>query len=223
MNLVEYPDREIMQVRLVDALASELRKCLEQHPHASFAVPGGSTPGPIFEYLSSVALDWARVHVLLTDERWVPEDDPQSNAALVRRTLLRDKAAEAPFHTYYRDGLGPEAGCVEVAPDLAPEIPISLLLLGMGDDMHTASLFPGSEGLEAALASGASLLCPVQPLGGGVPRVTLPAHALEGAMSKHLAIYGDAKRESLENARGLPPEAAPIAAVMGGGTVHWAP
>lgn len=222
MNIVEYADRELLAMSVANVLAGELRKCLATHEFASFAVPGGTTPGPIFEMMSDTDLDWERVHVMLTDERWVGEDNSHSNARLVRAHLLTGHAAAAKFIPYYRDGKTAAEGCAEVAPTLAGEMPLSLLLLGMGADMHTASLFPGAEGLEAAMAHNAPLLCPVQPGTQDMARVTLPAHALKGAMSSHLVIFGEDKRAALERAQSLPPEDAPIAAVMGGGTVHWA-
>ena len=222
MNIVEYADREMLQMHVADVLASELRNCLVMHDFASFVVPGGSTPGPIFDLMSATDLEWDRVHVLLTDERWVGEDNSHSNARLVKERLLTGRAAGAKFIPYYREGLTAAEGAEQVAPTLADELPISLLLLGMGADMHTASLFPKSDGLEAAMDSHAPLLCPVRPEGQDMARVTLPAHALKGAMSTHLVIYGEDKRKALENAQSLPPEEAPIAAVLGSGTVHWA-
>lgn len=222
MNLIEYPDREILAMKVADQLAGELKKCLLVHEFASFAVPGGTTPGPVFDMLNGTDLEWGRVHVMLTDERWVPEDDAQSNAALIRSRLLTGRAATAQFIPFYQDGVDAAAGAAAVAPTLRGELPLSLLVLGMGDDMHTASLFPGAEGLTAAMASDAPLLCALRPKGQDIARVSLPAHVLRGAMSTHLIIFGDEKREALERAQGLAPEHAPIAAVLKGATVHWA-
>ncbi|MEM7520440.1 MAG: 6-phosphogluconolactonase [Pseudomonadota bacterium] len=222
MNITEYADREMLQMQVADVLAGELRDCLSRHDHASFAVPGGTTPGPIFDLMSGADLEWARVHVMLTDERWVDEGSDQSNTALVKQRLLTGHARDARFVPFYAPGMSAEAGIAHLAPGLAQEMPLSLLVLGMGADMHTASLFPGGAGLEAAMAPDAPLLCAVAPASGGVARVTLPAHALAGAMRKHLVIYGEDKRDALMRAQSLPPEEAPIAAVMGGGRVHWA-
>lgn len=223
VNIIEYADRELLQMQVADALASELRKALTMQDHVSFAVPGGTTPGPIFDLLSAVDLDWGRVHVLLTDERWVDEDNSHSNARLVKRHLLAEHGAAAQFIPYYRAGMSAAEGSAAVADTLEPELPLSLVLLGMGADMHTASLFPGGHGVEVAMASDAPLLCPVQPALQDMERVTLPAHVLKGAISSHLVIYGDEKRLALERAQSLPPEEAPIAAVIGAGSVHWAP
>ncbi|MDA0722509.1 MAG: 6-phosphogluconolactonase, partial [Proteobacteria bacterium] len=72
MDLIEYPDAELMMMRLADVLASQIKQALLTHDRASLAVPGGTTPGPIFDTLCAVDLDWSRVDILLTDERWVP-------------------------------------------------------------------------------------------------------------------------------------------------------
>ncbi|KIN61012.1 6-phosphogluconolactonase [Sulfitobacter noctilucae] len=222
MNFKSYPDREMLVLNVANMLAGELRKCLVQHDIASFAVPGGTTPAPIFEMMRDAELDWPRVHVMLTDERWVPEDHDASNTRLVKTHLLQDRAAQASFVPYYRAGKSAEEGCAEVSQTLSGELPLSLLVLGMGADMHTASLFPGAKGTAAALDANAPLLCPVHPDTTETARVTLPAHVLEGAMSTHVVIFGDEKRAAVERAQTLPPEEAPIATVLGNATVHWA-
>ena len=222
MNLIEYADREMLYMSVADVLAAELRKCLTIHDFASFALPGGTTPGPIYEMMSAVDLDWSRVHVMLTDERWVDETNSHSNTRLVKNTLMTGHAAKAQFIPFYRADMSAAMGAAEVAPTLAGELPISLLLLGMGTDMHTASLFPGDAGLSAALAPDAPLLCPANPETQDTARVTLPMHVLQGAMSIHLVIFGDDKRAAVERAQSQPPEDAPIGAVLANATVHWA-
>lgn len=222
MNLIEYPDREMLAMSVANVLAGELRKSLAVQDHASFALPGGTTPGPIFEMMSAVEIDWSRVHVMLTDERWVDEENAHSNARLVKNTLLTGFGAQAQFIPYYRAGLSAAEGATEVAPTLKDELPLSLLLLGMGADMHTASLFPNAQGLGEAMANDAPLLCAVQPIDQDMVRVTLPLHVLTGALSTHLVIFGDEKRGAVERAQSLPPEEAPIGAVLANATVHWA-
>lgn len=209
MELLEYPDAEMMMMNLADRLASEISNCLMSHDHASLAVPGGTTPGPVFDTLSGARLHWDRVHVLLTDERQVPPDDERSNERLLRQRLLVDRAAAATF--------------LRLAPDmdLSGELPLSILLLGMGEDGHCASLFPGSPQLDAALDDQAPPVMEVEAPEGLEPRVTLTGPVLRGALSIHVVITGEAKRETLERARNLSPEEAPIAAVLGDATVHW--
>ncbi len=222
MNITEYNDREMLVLNVANVLAGALKKALLVSDRVSMAVPGGTTPGPIFDILSGVDLEWERVHILLTDERWVPLDHAMSNTDLIQNRLMAGPAATATFVPFYRAGLDASAGSAAVAGTLTDTMPLSVLMLGMGADMHTASLFPGATGLSAALAENAPLLCPIKAPDQEIERVTLPAHALQGALSKHLVIFGDDKRTALENAVNLPAEVAPISAVLEGTEIHWA-
>lgn len=221
MRFVEYPDAEMMMMDLADTLASELKNALLVHDTASFAVPGGTTPGPIFDNLSSVDLDWSRVRVMLTDERWVPETSERSNTRLLRERLLVEKAAAAKYIPLYAEAGTPEEKIVQLSADIAPELPLSVLLLGMGTDMHTASIFPGADELGRALL-GTDHLVAMRAEGAPEPRITMSARVLRGAMSRHIVITGQEKRDAFERAKDLPPDVAPISAVMHGATVHWA-
>lgn len=218
----ENADRDMAIMNIAHALTSDLRKNLLQHETVSFAVPGGTTPGPIFDAMSSVDIDWDRVRVMLTDERWVPEDHPRSNEGLVKSRLLTGRAAAAQFISFYREGMTAADAAPFLSDELKDQMPISVLLLGMGEDMHTASLFPGAPGTEAAMAHNAPILCAVAPEDQPEERLTFSAQALNGAMDKHLVIFGDAKRIAFENSARLPPAKAPVRAVMEGGTLHWA-
>lgn len=223
MNFSEYPDAELMMFDLADRLASELGAALRQKETVSFCVPGGTTPGPIFDVLSGVKLDWDRVVVFPNDERWVPETHERSNARLVRKRLLTGHAAAARFLPLHADTPGPEDAVDRLAEAIAPFLPIDVLLLGMGADMHTASLFPGADRLAEGLAADAPVLVPMRAPGAGEPRVTLSARVLADAMNIHILITGAEKRAALERAETLPPEEAPVAAVLANATVHWAP
>ncbi|GKY87550.1 6-phosphogluconolactonase [Sinisalibacter aestuarii] len=223
MKLKEYTDSDIMWLRLTDLIAGELNRALMQHERASLAVPGGTTPGPIYDVLSAVDLDWSRVDVILTDERWVPEDDPRSNARLLRERLLVDKAAAAHFIPYYTGGDASKIDMMDVAGEVQNLTPLTMVLLGMGADMHTASLFPGADNLARALSDTAPALVAMRAPGVDEPRVTLSAEVINGAMNKHLVILGDEKRAALLEAENIgDPMRAPVAAVLDGLTVHWA-
>ena len=222
MNFVEYADRDMAAIDLANVLAGDLETALLHHDHVSFAVPGGTTPGPIFDALCAADLDWSRVRVFPTDERWVPQDHDRSNGRLICDRLLTSRAAAARFLPLYAPASQPEDVLPEIESMLVPELPISVLLLGMGADMHTASLFPGVDGLNAALAHEAPILAALRPDTAPEPRVSLTARVLNGALSKHLVIFGADKREALANAMSLPPEEAPIQAVLDGTTIHWA-
>ena len=223
MKLVDYPDSEMMMMDVADKLASELRSALSNHDAVTFAVPGGTTPGPLFDTLSVVRLDWARVTVLPTDERCVPLDSDRSNARLIRHRLLTGAAAEAEFLPLYHDGPDAEANLEEISRVVAGKLPLNVLLLGMGADMHTASLFPGTPGLPEALRQPDPPLAILHPENQPEARVTLTGPVLAGAMSIHVVITGDDKREALDRAARLPAEEAPIQAVLANATVHWAP
>ncbi|MEM6634821.1 MAG: 6-phosphogluconolactonase [Pseudomonadota bacterium] len=223
MKFVEYPDREMMMIDLANILASELENCLLQHEHASFAVPGGTTPGPIFDTLCAVGLDWSRVHVFLTDERWVPETSERSNTRLLKERLLIENASEARFIPFYRGGANPEDDLEAAAEELKAELPVSVMLLGLGADMHTASLFPGADKLEEALAGDAPPVMAMRAPGAPEARITLTAPVLKGAMSRHIVITGGEKRQAMDRAvRTGDPMLAPAAAILPGTVVHWA-
>lgn len=222
MKLESYPDREMLMLGLANVLASQLADFLRREGRASLSVPGGTTPGPIFGILSGVDLDWAKVAVFLNDERWVGEESPRSNTRLLRERLLRGKAAAAQLVPLHGAGEAPEAALDALSAGLRPHLPISVLLLGMGADMHTASLFPGADRLAEALAPDAPILLPMRAEAAGEPRVTLTAPVLAGAMNIHLLITGAEKRAALERALTLTPAEAPVRCVLDNATVHWA-
>lgn len=221
MKLVSYPDSETMMMDLANILAGELERVLIGEDQATLAVTGGETPGPMFDALCAADLDWSKVSVVLTDERWVPEDSERSNTRLVKERLLVNRAAAANYLPLYAPIEEPEHALEGLELAIAPKLPISVLILGMGADMHTASLFPGSDDLEAAL-HGERILYTARAEGIPEPRVTLSARVLNGAISKHLVIIGNHKLKALERAQTLTPEEAPIAAFLSGLTVHWA-
>ncbi|MGR3501504.1 6-phosphogluconolactonase [Pseudaestuariivita sp.] len=223
MTLKRYPDREMLILDLAGQLAGALRQALETRARVTFCVPGGTTPGPIFDDLTSVDLDWSRVDVLLNDERWVPEDHERSNTRLLRERLFRGRAEAAGYLPLYAPVDRPEDALDSLAEAIAPRLPLDVLLLGMGADMHTASLFPGADLLGEALAPGAPVLLPMRAPGAPEPRITLSAEALNGAMAKHVVIFGEDKKAAYDQALGLPPQEAPVAAVLEAATVHWAP
>ncbi|KIC37553.1 6-phosphogluconolactonase [Leisingera sp. ANG-M7] len=223
MKFNEYPDRDMLAIEVANEIAGDLKTHLLHHDTVSFAVAGGTSPGLIFDDLCAADIEWDRVHVMATDERWVPQEHARSNAAMIRKRLLQNRAASAqllPFHVPERE---PEDVLAELESVVVPELPLSVLLLGMGEDMHTASLFPGTAGIEAALAADAPPLAVMRPDSQPEARISLTARVLDGAIAKHLVIFGEAKRKALEQAMSLPPENAPIQAVLSEASVHWAP
>lgn len=185
--LLQYPDRTTLMRDLAEIVADQLAEALEAQPSATMAVPGGTTPAPFFEALSKFSLDWARVIVMPTDERCVPADHPRSNARLIRQTLQKNKAAAARFQPLDLDDVDDVQSC----------LPLDVLVLGMGADMHTASLFPDAPELATALADNAPPLVKVHPASQDEPRLTLSAPALRSAKNIHLLITGKEKQAAL--------------------------
>ena len=221
MKLHVYPTRADLMAGLAGVIAGQLRDGLAAGP-VTLSVPGGTTPGPVFDALTGADLDWARVSVVLNDERWVGEDSPRSNTRLLRERLLRGHAAKAQLLPLYAAGLSPEAALVRLSTAIAPHLPISVLLLGMGNDMHTASLFPGADLLAEALLPDAPVLMALRAEAAGEPRITLTARVLQAARHIHILITGNDKRVALERALQLTPLEAPIGVVLDQATVHWA-
>lgn len=221
-EFITYPDREMLSISLADRIAGQLGQHLRTHDHATLCVPGGTSPVQLFETLSGADLDWDRVTVVLGDERWVPGDHKRSNARLLRRHLLKDKAATARLVGLYDDSASPDLAAPTLAGMVEAMLPLTVTLLGMGNDMHTASLFPGADGLDAALADNAPAVMAIHGGGADEPRITLTARALRDSICGHLMIFGPEKRAAFEQARELAQTEAPIRALMGNLTVHWA-
>ncbi|MDO5705758.1 MAG: 6-phosphogluconolactonase [Paracoccus sp. (in: a-proteobacteria)] len=222
MELIEYPDRDFLALSLAGKIAGQLSQHLRTAEGASLCVPGGATPTPVFETLSGTELDWGRVTVILGDERWVDGEHPRSNARLLRRHLLKDKAAVANHIPLFTGEVDPETAAEGVGARITPHLPLTVVLLGMGHDMHTASLFPDAPMLAQALAPAAPPVMPMRAESAGEPRITLSAPVLRDALAVHLMILGPEKREILDRALTLPPEQAPIRAFLDIATVHWA-
>ncbi len=221
-EFIEYPDRDMLAIDLANQLSDDLEEALHHEDRVAMAVPGGTSPGPVFDDLCGSNLDWSRVDGLLSDERWVPEDHERSNTRLLRQRLLVNRAEKARLLPMYAPKPTPEEVLPELESVIAPELPLAVVLLGMGEDMHTASLFPEADRLEEALLPGSPILVPMRAPGAPEPRITLSARVLDGALRKHVLIFGAAKRAALENAKGKSIFEAPINAVLNGAKVHWA-
>jgi 6-phosphogluconolactonase len=180
---------------LAARIAADLASAIAERGSASLVVSGGRSPVKLFERLRAHALDWSRVSVALADERWVAPSDPASNERLVRDWLLKDCAAGARFYGLKNDAATPDLGA-DSAWDTFAGIarPFDVVVLGMGDDGHTASLFPGSPNLGRALDDTAApgcigMLAPTAP----TARLSLNLAALLAARRIVLLITGDSK------------------------------
>jgi 6-phosphogluconolactonase len=218
-----------------EALAHEVAEWLCGLALASerdFAVclSGGSTPRRLYETLASPAfasrLPWARMHLFWGDERFVPHDDPESNYGMVRKALLsRVSLPQGNIHPVPTEGLSPEQAATDYqatlkqfygADELSPDRPLfDVTLLGIGDDGHTASLFPG----EPTLKETQRWVVAVNSAKYG-PRITLTYPALDSARNVAFLVVGKAKRQVVARVRAHD-SALPAAMVQPVGRLHW--
>ncbi|MDH5833836.1 6-phosphogluconolactonase [Luteimonas sp. M1R5S59] len=212
------------------AISSALARDLQQQPRARLLLSGGSTPAPVYEALSKAPLEWDRVDVALVDERWLLPDDPDSNSRLIRESLLRNNAANARFESITRPGRSIEEAVN--AANLHAQAPPGVIVLGMGEDGHTASLFPRMQNLDAALAARSAYVpadatgCP--GAGKFLRRITLTPAGLAPAHTRLLLIRGETKRKLLDRVLdGSDPHEYParVAFLTPGAPlhIHWCP
>jgi 6-phosphogluconolactonase len=198
-----FTDCHAQATALAERVAERLRGGLAERGHAVLAVSGGSTPKDFFASLSREKLDWAKVQVTLVDERWVAETDERSNARLVKSLLLQHAAGAAQFLPLYTGDITPEAGLATASARLdALPLPFDAVVLGMGDDGHTASFFPGGDHLAEALdLDGHARVLPMHAPGAGEPRITLSLPTLLETRALYLLVAGEKKRDLLADAR----------------------
>lgn len=203
---------------LVARVASDLEYSVARRGAASLAVPGGTTPHEFLSLLGYRDLSWPAIHVTLTDERWVPPGDERSNEGLVARTL-GSHGRRYHWFPVWRAGLDPG----EAVPVLAEESvslpwPLDVVVLGMGDDGHVASLFPGT-GYGFDAAGPQPFVVARGP--GGEARVSLTGHALATARAVYVLIRGRAKEASLRAALGSDLPVARLLEARGGDLVFY--
>jgi len=213
----EFADGEELAQGLADWTAERLRGAIAARGAALLIVSGGKSPARFFEILSNLDLDWPRVSITLADERRVADDSPRSNARLVREKLLQNKAEAASF-TPLADVRLPEDRELAAASARIANLPTpaDVVILGMGDDGHTASWFPGAAGLAEAIDPGSrQLVAPIVAPDAPEPRLTLTGRVLLRANAIALEIEGEAKLAVFAAAlKPGPEEAMPIRAVL---------
>ena len=224
-----FADKPTLAKELAESVADRIRAAIETRGVASIAVSGGSTPGRFFQALGKTKdIDWSKVIVTLVDERWVDETNDRSNALLVNERMLQGPAAVARFFPLYSGGSEPDAAHVAQTNELLAQLPdtFAAVILGMGNDGHTASFFPGGDTLDAALTEEGPALA-IRAPGAGEPRITFTLPRLLRADGLYLHIEGEEKADVLDTALGDGPVAdMPIRAVLRSGhavTVYWCP
>lgn len=189
------------------AILDGLVHAISERGHGNLAVTGGSSPGPVYDRLADAALAWPTVNLTLTDERWVDPASEQSNERLVRRRLLCGPAGQARFVPLKSDGADIDAAAWSADLAVSALIPFDVALLGMGEDGHVCSLFPGSPILADGLDPASARLVLAAPPGVPAPpqpRLTLTLAALASARLILILTTGAAKRAVLEGAPDKP-------------------
>jgi 6-phosphogluconolactonase len=192
-------DSDSLARRASETIATQISQVLDQRDRCRIALSGGSTPAKAYALLGQEHLPWERVDVVLGDERWVAADDESSNARMLRNTLFDGgPGASASFHAVptveLSDADASAAAFADLVSRICPGEPpvFDLMLLGLGDDGHTASLFPGTE------APGVTDRWATVGRGKGLDRITLTAPVLSAARQVIFLVGGSAKQEALQ-------------------------
>lgn len=225
----DFPSRAELDAHLADAAVDRLQNAIDARGQATLVVSGGSTPLNFFAELSRRELDWGKVVITLADERWVDADHPDSNQKLVAEHLLVNCAAAARFIALKNAEANARAGEFACEKALSSLGTFDLVILGMGGDGHTASLFPGAEALSQGLAPDSGRTCiAVQPLEAPHQRMSMTLPRLLDAHQVVVHITGEDKRAVLSQALQLEDlSVLPVSAVLRQQrtpvSVFWAP
>ncbi len=163
MNMINqhlFQDKNELYQKTAHFCASKLKQALQQNKKASFIVPGGTTPAPVFNLLSKTELDWGNITVAPSDERWLENNHDNSNEKLIHKMLLINQASSAHFiamKSEHKTATDAEQPCSERYQQMPS--PYNVILLGMGPDGHFASLFPSSAPIEQALDTHGKKIC----------------------------------------------------------------
>jgi len=213
LTFTEHADKAAMAEALAQPVADRLAAAIVERGEAIFAVSGGSTPEGLYRRLADTEIDWSKVTVILVDERWVEPGESGSNETFLLSTLMTGAASAARLIGLKAVGETPLDGLAAVQDTLVGvSFPPDVLILGMGEDGHTASWFPRADGLDVALAETGPPVAAIRAkqtavTGALTDRITLTRAALAGAGLRLLLVAGDGKKRALEAAM----EAGPIA------------
>jgi len=183
-------------------LVNAIHRQLESSDRTAVVVSGGSTPAPVYSYMAHKELEWQRVNVLLSDERWVPADHPDSNEKMLRDALETSRASYAQISSYFDATSSLDDRCAELEKEFSRlPLPFASVLLGMGADGHIASLFPDVDGLQDGFdPQSPRSFIPVRTPSSPYERLSMTMAALLQTDEILLLITGEEKRNRLEEA-----------------------
>ena len=225
-DVLEFDSRDAASAGAAARIAGLVSAQLDRDAKADLVVSGGTTPAQCLDYLSGYSLDWDKVQVALSDERWVPGDHEDSNERLVRETLLKNEAATASVLSLYQADLSVDERCDSLQAQL-PESGFACAMVGMGTDGHFASLFPDADSLQAGLNSDSKrFYIPVRTTASPHPRISMTLGALLKSDEILLLIFGAEKLGVYEQAEAAD-KTYPVAVLLEQQAVpvslYWAP
>lgn len=228
-SLIAFATPGAMAERLADLISLTLDRGVEAQGLATIALSGGSTPAPLYRALARRNIDWSNVAATLVDERFVPPGATGSNETLLRENFLTNEAAKTRFVGFWSGEKDIDAAA-KAASEYVRSIvrPFDVVVMGMGADGHTASWFPGADGLDRALGRNAPLVAPVvakksEATGEFRQRLTLSLPAIADARLIVLVISGEDKRRVFAEAlKEGPVEAMPVRAILRARADLWA-
>lgn len=227
-RFLDFDTREAASEQLAARIAERLGAAITERGAATLALCGGTSPVQLFKDLRTLDLPWSRVTIVATDERWVAPTQEQSNEGLLRRLLLRERAAAANLVSLYVDCPTPTSGLPVINRRLAAMAsPFDAVVLGMGIDGHTASLIPDAINIEAMLASRADCVVPLFE-DGRIKRISLGPARLLATRALYLLLFGIDKRRVHDRALEQgPAHELPVRVVLNQTRVpvtsYWAP
>jgi len=217
MELRQFSQSSELTEAFASAICHQLQQGIAERGQAVLVVSGGKTPLPLFQRLSATDLDWSRVTITLADDRWLDSSHADSNEGLVRANLLQHQAAAASFVSLF-DAEHPQdafTGAATINQRVAAIADFDVLILGMGEDGHTASLFPCSEQIQAGLAPEAADVLAVQPTTAPYQRISFSKQRLLRSRHIYIHLVGDKKLTVLQQAQaGTDELQMPIRAIL---------
>lgn len=222
-KLIKFNSIDELMKSLSNQVANDLKDAISKNKIVTLSVPGGTTPAPLFDYLCEEDLDWTMITIFLSDERYLPENNSRSNAGLIKKHLIQKNASKARFISFYNKNMTENEFINKNEFLMHDLLPINVSILGMGEDMHTASLFPDSNELDDALKSNKTLHV-VRPKSQPEARISLSGKALASADKTYILILGQQKLKAYDKACLEKSEInAPIRVAFGDNTkIYWA-
>lgn len=215
MQLQQFSDSQSLNSAFAEDIAGKLQQAIAERGHAVLVVSGGKTPLPLFQQLAATSLAWDKVTITLADDRFLPDSAADSNERLVKSALLQGQASQAKFISLYADAENAEAAVPTLLQRVSALGTFDVLILGMGEDGHTASLFPCCAELAAGLSADAADLLATNPSSAPYQRITFSLRRLLQARAIYLHLVGPKKLQVLQQAAaGTDVSAMPIRAFI---------